>query len=136
MNNAIITYLSNIFTKTGLPTEEVQSYAEQMFLITLSDAISEVATPDEISRLETLIQSKDEEGVNSFLLSLPSNKLQPIFIVKLQDNLKSFFESIMKELDENEKADFVKKLEQIANTESLSQYKDMNPEEFLKSISK
>lgn len=136
MNNAIITYLYNIFTKAGLPEEEIQNYAENMFLITLSDTISEVATPDEISKLEGLIQSKNEESVNSFLLSLSPNKLQPVFIVKLQDNLKSFFESIIKELDEKEKVDFVEKLEQLANAESLSQYKDMAPEEFLKSISK
>lgn len=136
MNNSVITYLSNIFKYIDVPEKDIQSYSEKIFLITLDAALAEIATPEEISKLEQLIKVHDEAGVNSFLLSLPGDKLQPVFIAKLQENLQSFIASIANEYNKAERTDLIKKLEQLASIESLNQYKSMTPNDFLKSISK
>ena len=136
MNNTVITYLSNIFKHIDVPEKDVQLYAEKMFVITLDNTLAEVATAEQISQFKELIKKNDEQGMNSLLLSLPSDKLQPVFIVKLQDNLNSFLAAIADGYNEVERADLIQKLEKLASAESLNQFKGMAPDEFLKGISK
>ena len=136
MNNIILDYIKRILLDLGSPEEEVQAISEHIFLITLEKTLPEVVTKDEIDKFVNFVNSKDELGLNSFIASLPQQKFQSIFIIKLQDTLKSFFETILTEFNEVERKDFLDKFQKLVTEESLTKYKDLAPNDFLKSISK
>ena len=136
MNNIIVEYIKNILLQLGAPEDEIQETANQIFLLTLDKTLPEISSQEDINKLSELIKAKDETGINNFLAALPTSKFQSIFFIKLQDTLKSFFETVLVEFNEEELADFMVKFQNLVNEESIGKYKDLSPDEFLKTISK
>jgi len=135
MKNPVLEYIQKILTEVGIPEDQLKMLSEHIFIRSLEKTLPEIVSPTEMDEFANIANTLDVTKFNEFMSKLPTGKFQGIFVLKLQETFKSLFESILSELNPDEKNEFISKLQKIANQELTAQLKDVTPEEFLKRIS-
>jgi hypothetical protein len=135
MTNPVLEYIQKILTEVEIPEDQLKMLSEHIFIRSLEKTLSEIVSPAEMDEFTSIANTQDVTKFNEFMSKLPIGKFQGIFVLKLQETFKSLFESILSELNPDERNEFISKLQKIANQELTAQLKDVTPEEFLKRIS-